>query len=275
MAVDQNSGFFAAGGADASLGLWEGRMFWEGNGDTVAALISMGLDSDSAGASLTATTFTPVSLWLWGRALSATTSSGIAGDQLSMHQSGFHHFSQSREGGKIALIKGARLAGKELEDSQHPVFADDGHHDHGSDAQVAADIAVHPGIAFGVIAAQKLAGANAFAGEPIFGGEQRAELGSLGAAAGPAQHVVVGTTAQGDRDATGPGDVLGTLGEQLQRGVEIGVSHLGQGATTVLCREAGPVFRKLRRERVSRGDAGRNARKSACGDGHVSPHRRR
>jgi predicted TIM-barrel enzyme len=94
------------------------------------------------------------------------------------------------------------------------------------------------GIAFGIVATQKLAGAHAFAGQSIFHGQQRAQFRGIGAGAGAALHVVAFAAAQGYGGATGTGNVSGALREQLQGGVEIGVSHFGEGASGILRREA-------------------------------------
>ena len=106
-----------------------------------------------------------------------------------MFDGSFHHFTQSQKSGKIAFIEGAGLIGKKLKDAQHRVVADDRQHHYGSNSQLLAEVAIHARIALGIVATQKLAGANALARESIFHGEQCAKFRGVGAGAAAAPAV--------------------------------------------------------------------------------------
>ena len=81
---------------------------------------------------------------------------------------GFHHLAEPLYRDQVAITKGICLAGKKFEDTENFVVVNDGHHHHGGNPQLAAYIAVHAVIPFGIIAAQGFASAHAFAGEAKF-----------------------------------------------------------------------------------------------------------
>ena len=193
-----------------------------------------------------------------------------------MLQGALHHLAEPKQGGKIALIKGAGLAGEKLEDAEHLVVADDGHHNNRSYAQFAADVAVHPGIACGVVATQGLSCAHAFAGESILGGEQSAQLRRVGAGAGAAHHIILFATPQSNGAATRPGYVLGALDQQLQGGIEIALGHFGQGTAGILAGKARKRLRGIRQDGVGSSQSGGNTRgREPVGTARIVGPRRR
>src|SRR6516162_10421617 len=85
--------------------------------------------------------------------------------RMSKADGGLDHLTQPLHGRKVAFPESMRSSGKQFEYTQDMVIVHHGHDQNRGDSHLAADLAVHARIAFGVVAAQKLARAHALARE--------------------------------------------------------------------------------------------------------------
>jgi hypothetical protein len=153
-----------------------------------------------------------------------------------MFKRGVNHRAHAFERGQIAGLENIGLVGKQLEDADDFVASQQRHDYYRADTQSFTTLAVDARVGGGVIAAQGLPGADAFAGEARIHLELRADLGRRRSCAGPANHFLV--VAQRDGCAGGAGDVLSTLSEELQGSRQITLRHLSQRLATVFGRKA-------------------------------------
>ena len=141
------------------------------------------------------------------------------------------HFAEPPECGQIPFAKCVHFPGEQLKDAQHFAIIDHGHDGDRGNPELSTSFAVHARIEIHIVAAQKLAGAYALRRKPEFGGKQGAQLRRIRSSAGAAEHVIFSATPKGDRRSARPGNVLGAVGEQLQRRIQIALCHMAERMT--------------------------------------------
>ena len=138
---------------------------------------------------------------------------GNAGD------GGDHHTGKQLHGSYVAFIESAGGGRQDFEDAESPAIVAQGRNQDGAYPEAATTGQVDAGVAFGVVAQHDFAGADGFGGDAGIRLEADSKIGSGAAGAGATDDFITG--AQSDGGAGGSGEVLGTLGDGADGGLEI------------------------------------------------------
>ena len=152
--------------------------------------------------------------------------------RIGVVEGGLDHLAQAFQGRDIPFFEGMRFPGQQFEDANHFLLSRQRYHERGHDTQCLANFSVDPRISRQVVAVQELARADTFAGKARTHFEASSKLRRGWPGAGPADHLFALPQPNGGPRC--PGDGLGSLGQQLQRCLEIELCHLGERPTAVL-----------------------------------------
>ena len=120
-----------------------------------------------------------------------------------------------QEGG-VPGLESVRVWREDFEQSNDAIVGEDGHGKNRTYAERAAGFGIDARIVFRVVGVNDLRGTHAFSGKSIGGVDGGAERGRDLAAAGVAEHLLVGT--QGKRGAAGSGPLAGVTGDEIEGG---------------------------------------------------------
>lgn len=137
---------------------------------------------------------------------------------------GDHHAGEKLHGRDIAIVEGSGRRRENFEHSQCAPVVAQGRNQNRSNAQAATAREVDAGIAFGIMAEHDFTGADRLGGNASIGLETDAEVGSGASGAGAADDFVSG--AQSDGGPGGAGQMLGSLRDGADRGLEIEFSGM-------------------------------------------------
>jgi len=132
---------------------------------------------------------------------------------------GYHHSGEELHGGNVALVEGRRGRGEDFKNAESAAVMAQGRDENGAHTETAAAGEIDARIALGVVAEHDFAGAHGLGGDARIGLQANAEIGSGASSASAADNFVAST--QRDRSAGSAGQMLGTLGDRADGGLEI------------------------------------------------------